>query len=52
MIKMVLSKCFGHCDVLITTGGMSMGEFDVLKDVLVEDFGATIHFGRINMKPG
>ena len=29
-----------------------MGEFDFIKRVLVDDFGATIHFGRVNMKPG
>lgn len=49
---MVLEQSFSQCDIIITTGGMSMGEFDILKDVLVEDFNAMIHFGRINMKPG
>lgn len=29
-----------------------MGEFDFVKRVLVEDFEAKIHFGRLNMKPG
>lgn len=29
-----------------------MGEYDYVKRVLVEDFEGTIHFGRINMKPG
>ncbi|CAG9864792.1 unnamed protein product, partial [Phyllotreta striolata] len=29
-----------------------MGELDMLKRVLVEDFQATIHFSRVNMKPG
>jgi molybdopterin biosynthesis enzyme len=29
-----------------------MGEFDFIKRVLIEDFNATIHFGRVNMKPG
>lgn len=29
-----------------------MGEFDFLKQVLVDDFGARVHFGRVNMKPG
>lgn len=39
-------------DVLITTGGVSMGERDLMKQVLKEDFDATIHFGRVNLKPG
>lgn len=29
-----------------------MGEFDIIKQVLLEDFGAVIHFARVNMKPG
>lgn len=41
-----------NCDVLITTGGVSMGERDLLKPILSEDLAATIHFGRVNMKPG
>eukprot|EP00795_Rhopilema_esculentum_P002765 gene2765-987_t len=39
-------------DIVITTGGVSMGELDILKPVLEESLGATIHFGRVNMKPG
>lgn len=29
-----------------------MGERDILTDVLITDLKATLHFGRINMKPG
>lgn len=39
-------------DVLITTGGVSMGEKDVLKRILEVGFEAKIIFGRVNMKPG
>ena len=39
-----------NCDVVVTTGGISMGEVDLLKPLL-QDMG-TIHFGRLNMKPG
>ncbi|XP_028136337.2 gephyrin isoform X1 [Diabrotica virgifera virgifera] len=51
-VKAVLEKAFMNNDVIVTSGGISMGEFDVLKQVLVEDFGAKIHFARVNMKPG
>ncbi|CAG9856096.1 unnamed protein product [Phyllotreta striolata] len=51
-VKQALEKSFTRNDVIITSGGVSMGEFDVLKRVLVEDFEATIHFARLNMKPG
>jgi gephyrin len=47
-----ISKGFDKADVLITSGGVSMGEKDLLKPVLESDFGATIHFGRVFMKPG
>lgn len=43
---------FEQVDLLITTGGVSMGERDLIKRVLTEDFSATIHFGRVNLKPG
>ncbi|KAJ3013910.1 hypothetical protein HKX48_005446 [Thoreauomyces humboldtii] len=39
-------------DVLISTGGVSMGELDLLKPVLEKQLGATIHFGRVMLKPG
>ncbi|KHJ88115.1 hypothetical protein OESDEN_12094 [Oesophagostomum dentatum] len=41
-----------YAHVLVTSGGVSMGEKDLLKDVLVNDFGFEIHFGRVWMKPG
>lgn len=37
-------------DVLVTSGGVSMGTRDLLKPLL-ETLG-TIHFGRVNFKPG
>eukprot|EP00112_Aurelia_sp_Birch-Aquarium-sp1_P018619 Seg4460.2 transcript_id=Seg4460.2/GoldUCD/mRNA.D3Y31 product=Gephyrin protein_id=Seg4460.2/GoldUCD/D3Y31 len=39
-------------DIVITTGGVSMGEMDILKPVLQESLSAKIHFGRVHMKPG
>jgi len=51
-VKQTLTSAFLHHDVVVTTGGVSMGEYDVIKKVLIEDFNATIHFGRVNMKPG
>jgi len=38
-------------DVLITSGGVSMGETDLLKPTL-QALGCTVHFGRVQMKPG
>ncbi|KPP78739.1 gephyrin-like [Scleropages formosus] len=41
-----------RADVIITSGGVSMGEKDYLKQVLDIDLHAQIHFGRVFMKPG
>ncbi|XP_066254105.1 gephyrin [Euwallacea similis] len=51
-IKSTLEKAFEKVDILISSGGVSMGEYDLLKQVLVHDFEARIHVGRLNMKPG
>lgn len=39
-------------DVIVTTGGVSMGELDLLKPTIERTLGGTIHFGRVSMKPG
>ncbi|KAB5523909.1 MoaB/Mog domain-containing protein [Coniochaeta sp. 2T2.1] len=39
-------------DLVITTGGVSMGELDLLKPTIERSLGGTIHFGRVAMKPG
>jgi len=41
-----------EADIIITTGGVSMGEKDLLKQIIQTDFDAKIHFGRTNLKPG
>ena len=41
-----------RADLLITTGGVSMGELDLLKPTIERSLGGSIHFGRVNMKPG
>ncbi|KRX46485.1 Molybdenum cofactor synthesis protein cinnamon [Trichinella murrelli] len=48
----VLYKGFEQAQVVICTGGVSMGEHDFLKQVLEVDLHFTIHFGRVFMKPG
>ncbi|XP_045503649.1 gephyrin [Colias croceus] len=47
-----IARALPNTDILVCTGGVSMGERDLLKPVLVNDFNATIHFGRVRMKPG
>lgn len=47
-----MRDALSKADVLITTGGVSMGELDLLKPTIERSLGGTIHFGRVSMKPG
>ncbi|CAF4765926.1 unnamed protein product, partial [Rotaria sp. Silwood2] len=47
-----LQSAFELADIVISTGGVSMGDKDLIKSILTEQFNATIHFGRLQMKPG
>lgn len=47
-----LEEAVAKVDVLITTGGVSMGEADFIKPILEQKMDATVHFGRVMMKPG
>ena len=47
-----IDQALDKCDVIITTGGISMGETDIVEKVLVEHCGGKHHFGRMHMKPG
>ncbi|KAG7447648.1 uncharacterized protein BT62DRAFT_1075023 [Guyanagaster necrorhizus] len=47
-----IKKGLDNADILITTGGTSMGPTDLLKPVIERHFNGTIHFGRVTIKPG
>ncbi|XP_019642785.1 PREDICTED: gephyrin-like isoform X4 [Branchiostoma belcheri] len=49
---LMLQDSLNRADVIVTSGGVSMGEKDYLKQVLELDLNAHIHFGRVFMKPG
>jgi molybdopterin molybdotransferase len=40
-----------NLDILITTGGVSVGKYDYLRDV-IEETGARVIFWKVNIKPG
>ncbi|MAJ80695.1 MAG: molybdopterin molybdenumtransferase MoeA [Porticoccaceae bacterium] len=50
LIRNTLLRGVRECDVIITTGGMSVGEEDYLKDVILGL--GTINFWRVLIKPG
>lgn len=41
----------GEPDILVTTGGASVGDHDIVQEILLE-LGVTLDFWRINMRPG
>ncbi|SPO31444.1 related to Gephyrin [Ustilago trichophora] len=47
-----LRKGISEADIVITTGGTSMGESDLLKPLIERQLQGQIHFGRVAMKPG
>lgn len=50
-LKNAMKEAIEKCDVIISSGGVSMGDKDFVKPLLMElDF--EIVFGRVNMKPG
>ncbi|KAK4494958.1 hypothetical protein PRZ48_014314 [Zasmidium cellare] len=51
-LEQTLRDTMRKVDVIITTGGVSMGELDLLKPTIERSLGGTIHFGRVSMKPG
>ncbi|KAK4204916.1 putative Gephyrin [Triangularia verruculosa] len=51
-LETTLRTALRQSDIVLTTGGVSMGEFDLLKPTIERSLGGTIHFGRVNMKPG
>ncbi|KAJ3416540.1 hypothetical protein HDV05_001277 [Chytridiales sp. JEL 0842] len=48
----LLREGLEKADVLLTTGGVSMGEADLVKGVLEQGLDAKVWFGRVQMKPG
>ena len=40
------------CDILLTTGGVSVGEYDLVKDFVCEELGVEIVFWKVAQKPG
>jgi len=39
-------------DIVVTTGGVSVGDYDFVKDIIKEELGATVLFQGVNIKPG
>ena len=46
-----LSRALERCDIIISSGGVSMGRYDYVRDVFIE-LGVTEHFWKVAQKPG
>lgn len=51
MLQTIADALTSNIDILITTGGVSVGKFDFVKDVF-EELGVEIKFWRAHIKPG
>ncbi len=49
-LRRKLSEAFEH-DIVITSGGVSMGKYDLVEGIL-EEYGVEIAFEKVAMKPG
>jgi len=49
--RQMLCRAFEECDVIVTSGGVSVGELDFVKDAFRE-LGGTTEFWRVAIRPG
>jgi molybdopterin molybdotransferase len=49
--RTALATAFGRCDAVITTGGVSVGDHDHVKDAFAA-LGGTLDFWKVAVKPG
>jgi len=50
-VRSALEQALAQTDVVLTNGGISVGDYDFVKDVL-EEMGAELVFWRVKQKPG
>lgn len=51
MMKKKIRETLGDCDILLLTGGVSVGDYDFVKEIL-DELDAEFIFWRVNQKPG
>ncbi len=49
-LEQIIERGLAQADALLTSGGVSMGQLDLVKPYLARR--GTVHFGRVNTKPG
>jgi len=51
-ITNLLKNALENSDIVVTTGGVSVGDYDFVKDVIKEDLGCEVLFQGVDIKPG
>ena len=49
-LRLALDKAASTCDLILTSGGVSMGEWDLVRKIMEEE--GDIHFWRVKLRPG
>ena len=49
-LRNVLNEASETCDLILTSGGVSMGEWDLVRKIMEEE--GDVHFWRIKIRPG
>ena len=51
-ITKLLKNALSKADIVVTTGGVSVGDYDYVKDVIKDELGAEVLFQGVKIKPG
>ena len=51
-IKSVFKEALQKADIIVSTGGVSVGDFDFVKDIVKDELGAEVLFKGVVIKPG
>jgi molybdopterin molybdotransferase len=51
-IKESITHALESSDIVVTTGGVSVGDFDFVKDIIIKDLEAEVLFQGVRIKPG
>jgi molybdopterin molybdotransferase len=51
-IKDMYNKALHKADIVVTTGGVSVGDYDFVKDIIKFELGASVLFHGVAIKPG
>ena len=49
--RLALAECFAQCEIVVTSGGVSVGELDLVKRAF-EEVGGRLQFWKVAIRPG